>query len=83
MVQNGSFQLPFTQANLADACSLYNVHINRTLQDLRRRGLIKWEGRTVTLLDREQLEGARRIRSWLPPCGGLLTRTLAPCRQAP
>ena len=56
LVQDGSFNLPFTQANLADACSLSNVHLNRTLQELRRRRLIKWEGRTVTLLDREQLE---------------------------
>lgn len=56
LAEDGVFRVPFTQTNLADACGLSNVHVNRTLQELRHRGLIKWQGQTVTLLKREELE---------------------------
>jgi len=56
LVSGNSFNVPFTQRNLADACGLSNVHVNRTLQELRTRGLIAWEGRTVTILKRSDLE---------------------------
>jgi CRP-like cAMP-binding protein len=55
-VEDSAFRVPFTQANLADACGLSTVHVNRTLQELRHRGLIKWQGQAVTLLEREKLE---------------------------
>jgi CRP-like cAMP-binding protein len=45
----------FTQANLADACGLSNVHISRTVQEMRHRGLISWQGKTVELLKRKEL----------------------------
>lgn len=56
LVSANTFNAPFTQRNLADACGLSNVHVNRTLQELRTRGLIVWEGRTVTILKRNDLE---------------------------
>lgn len=56
LVSDNTFNVPFTQRNLADACGLSNVHVNRTLQELRTRGLIVWEGRTVTILKRNDLE---------------------------
>jgi len=56
LIEDDVFRVPFTQANLADACGLSTVHINRTLQELRHRGLIKWQGQTVTLLRRKKLE---------------------------
>jgi CRP-like cAMP-binding protein len=56
LVNRNRFNVPFTQRNLADACGLSNVHVNRTLQELRTRGLIVWEGRTVTILKRDDLE---------------------------
>ena len=56
LVEDGVYRVPFTQENLADACGLSVVHVNRTLQELRRGGLIKWQRRTVTLLKREELE---------------------------
>ncbi|WP_271588343.1 helix-turn-helix domain-containing protein [Bradyrhizobium sp. CCBAU 53415] len=31
-----------TQRHVADACGLSIVHINRTIQELRHRGLIAW-----------------------------------------
>lgn len=56
LAKDGVFRVPITQSDLADACGLSSVHINRTLQDLRHRGLIKWQGQTVTLLKRKELE---------------------------
>ena len=56
LLENASFYLPFTQQNIADACGLSIVHVNRTIQELRQRGLIKWERHTLTLLRREELE---------------------------
>jgi len=56
LLENASFYLPFTQQNIADACGLSIVHVNRTMQELRQRGLIEWERRTLTLLRRKELE---------------------------
>jgi CRP-like cAMP-binding protein len=55
LVENGSFSLPFTQHDIASACGISTVHVNRTLQALRKRGLIAWSDRTVTVLDRKAL----------------------------
>lgn len=63
LVSDNSFNVPFTQRNLADACGLSNVHVNRTLQELRTRGLIVWEGRTVTIVKRSDLETVGDFRS--------------------
>lgn len=41
------FDLPITQTHLADATGMSAVHVNRTLQNLRRDGLIKWSARSV------------------------------------
>jgi CRP-like cAMP-binding protein len=49
-------ELPFTQADIADACGLSIVHVNRTVQELRRRRLIEWEGKTIDLIERHGLE---------------------------
>ena len=56
MLDDESFQLPFTQQDFADACGLSPVHVNRTIQELRRRELIEWQGQIVRLLRREELE---------------------------
>jgi len=56
LVSGNTFNVPFTQRHLADACGLSNVHVNRTLQELRARGLIVWDGRAVTILKRNDLE---------------------------
>ncbi|AWN34475.1 Crp/Fnr family transcriptional regulator [Methylobacterium radiodurans] len=50
--------LPTTQADLADAMGLSTVHINRTLQDLRRAGLIVLKGRNLTIPDLAALQAA-------------------------
>ncbi|HET9396200.1 MAG TPA: Crp/Fnr family transcriptional regulator [Nitrospiraceae bacterium] len=47
LVKSDSFDLPITQEELADATGLTSVHTNRTLQRLRREGLIKLENRRL------------------------------------
>jgi CRP-like cAMP-binding protein len=56
LTQGGSYDLPVTQAELADALGLTGVHVNRTLKQLRHEGLITLCGGTVTLLDSEGLK---------------------------
>lgn len=45
------FGLPLTQADLSDCTGLTPVHVNRTLRDLRERGLMDFRGRRVTITD--------------------------------
>jgi CRP-like cAMP-binding protein len=63
LVTDGSFHLHLTQQDLANASGISIVHVNRTLQDLRKRRLVRWENRTVTLLD---FEGLKRIAQFEP-----------------
>lgn len=44
-------EMPVTQHDLADALGLSAVHVNRTLQDLRRAGLVELRGKKLRLLD--------------------------------
>ncbi len=53
-----SFHLPIKQEVLADALGLSLVHVNRTLQQMRRDGLIDMRGAQLTLLNRAVLEAA-------------------------
>ncbi len=48
---NNSFILPLTQEILAEAVGLSTVHMNRTIQQLRRAKLIRSEGGAITLMD--------------------------------
>jgi CRP-like cAMP-binding protein len=58
LAPNGSFHFPVTQEELGDAVGLSAVHVNRTLQHLRREGLITWKNRSVTILDWDHLQKA-------------------------
>jgi CRP-like cAMP-binding protein len=49
--QGMSCTLPLTQIELAETLGLSAVHVNRTLQELRRRKLITLEGGTLTIQD--------------------------------
>lgn len=51
------YEFPLTQRELAECLGLTVVHVNRTIQELRRRGLIELESRQLTILDRAGLEG--------------------------
>jgi CRP-like cAMP-binding protein len=54
--QGNSCTLPLTQVELAETLGLSAVHVNRTLQDLRRQKLITLEGGTLTIQDLEALK---------------------------
>ena len=48
---DGNFEFPLTQEQLADCTGLTPVHTNRTLQALRKEGLIQLNGRSLKVLD--------------------------------
>lgn len=50
-----SFDFPITQHELGDTLGLSTVHANRTLQELRATGLLKWQGSLVTIADFDRL----------------------------
>lgn len=45
------YELPLSQAELADVVGLSPVHVNRTLQALRARGLFSWVGNRINILN--------------------------------
>jgi CRP-like cAMP-binding protein len=51
-------ELPITQAELGDALGLSTVHVNRSLQELRGKGLITLRGNILTVVDFEGLKKA-------------------------
>lgn len=53
------FDMPLTQETLADALGLTSVHLNRTLQTMRRGGDVDWKGRRLVLHDPAAL--ARKV----------------------
>ncbi|MVT52229.1 helix-turn-helix domain-containing protein [Bradyrhizobium yuanmingense] len=63
LVKGNCFQTPMTQRHVADACGLSIVHVNRTIQELRHRGLIAWEGSEIELLQPDEL---RRLADFTP-----------------
>jgi CRP-like cAMP-binding protein len=55
LVHDDRFDFPLTQEQLADATGLTAVHTNRTLQSLRKDGLVQLTGRSLTVLDWDRL----------------------------
>jgi CRP-like cAMP-binding protein len=55
--KGNSYEMPLTQRELAECLGLTVVHANRTIQELRRRGLVGLENRQLSILDRRGLEG--------------------------
>lgn len=51
LVDNDSFALPVTQAELSDALGITTVHVNRVLQELRGENLISLRGGALKVLD--------------------------------
>jgi CRP-like cAMP-binding protein len=54
-VRDGVYQFPLTQEQLADATGLTAVHTNRTLQGLRKDGLISLSSNALVVLDWQRL----------------------------
>ena len=57
LTNGNSYEFPLTQAELAEALGLTSVHVNRTLQEMRRKGLIELENRWVSIPDLDGLKG--------------------------
>jgi CRP-like cAMP-binding protein len=51
------YDFPLTQRELAECLGLTVVHANRTLQELRRRGLIELGNRQLRIVDQSGLQG--------------------------
>ena len=54
--QDHCFDFPITQHTLAEANGLSLVHVNRTLQEMRRDGLIELADRQLRILDFDRLK---------------------------
>jgi CRP-like cAMP-binding protein len=52
----GRCDFPLTQNDLADATGLTAVHVNRTLQELRKDGLIELERKQLRVIDMQRLK---------------------------
>lgn len=50
-----TFVLPMTQADLAEACGITAVHVNRMARELRERGMLRIQGNQIQILDRDAL----------------------------
>ena len=55
--ENGC-DFPLTQVDIADATGLTAVHVNRTLQELRKTGLIELQGKKLAIPDLKALMNA-------------------------
>jgi CRP-like cAMP-binding protein len=56
LVSGNQCALPITQYDLADATGLTAIHVNRTLQELRRLGLIELRRRQLIIPDLDRLQ---------------------------
>jgi CRP-like cAMP-binding protein len=54
-VSDNVYELPITQEQIADATGMTSVHTNRTIQRLRREGLISWSSGRLIVHDRAAL----------------------------
>src|SRR3954468_12573154 len=78
------FSSPFTQADLGSACGISPVHANRVVQELRRKGLLQWESRNITITDWKALVHLAQFRHdylWLREPAAVLPQHLN-ARQA-
>ncbi|HEX6783718.1 MAG TPA: Crp/Fnr family transcriptional regulator [Sphingomicrobium sp.] len=61
--QDNSFDFPLTQMELAECLGLTPVHVNRTLQELRRRGLLEFQNRRISIPD---IDGLKAVAEFDP-----------------
>lgn len=55
VADGNSYPLPLTQEEIADTLGMSSVHINRTIQRLRRTGYVNFQGRRVTISNVQNL----------------------------
>lgn len=60
-ISGNRYEFPLTQRELSECLGLTVVHANRSLQELRRNGLVQFEDRHLTILNRRGLEGIAKF----------------------
>lgn len=55
------YEFPLTQRELSECLGLTVVHANRTIQEMRRRGLVELGSRRLRILNRAGLEGVAQF----------------------
>jgi CRP-like cAMP-binding protein len=63
LTEGDSYALSLTQTDLAECLGLTSVHVNRTLKELRERGLMEFRSGRVVI---HELEGLRRTAEFDP-----------------
>lgn len=63
LADDGGYALPLTQTDLAECLGLTNVHVNRTLRELREQALAEFQAGRVRIHD---LRGLRRVAEFDP-----------------
>ncbi len=56
LARDGRFSLPATQADVAEACGITGVHVNRVLRVMRERGLLLFRSGEVQIQDLRRLQ---------------------------
>lgn len=80
LARDGTCEMPLTQIELGDALALSSVHVNRTLMEMRRAGLIRLQAGRLELMDRRSLELAAGFDPrYLAEAGA----TCSPCPERP
>jgi CRP-like cAMP-binding protein len=82
LVRAREFPLPLTQEAIGDAVGLSIVHVNRTLQDMRRRGFIELRHGRVALLEPERMADIAEFRPPFSARAGLGTLLAPPAPPA-
>jgi len=55
LAQEDGFDLPLTQADLAECLGLTSIHVNRVLKELRESGILQFRGGRVAILNLAEL----------------------------
>ena len=63
LAQDGQYALPMTQPDLAEACGITGVHVNRVLRLLRERDLVTFRANLVSITD---FPGLARVGEFTP-----------------
>ncbi|ACB81989.1 transcriptional regulator, Crp/Fnr family [Methylorubrum populi BJ001] len=62
LTSGNSYELPITQLDLADTTGMTSVHVNRSLGELKREGLIERKSKRLTLCDPARLAEVAEFR---------------------